>query len=66
MADQSLQAPAHDVHVALPPLPRDPPPPPGYEDPLTASPVLDDPAVAVREAVDGPLPEAPDRSAGDA
>lgn len=47
MSDTTLPPePDHD----LGPLPRDPPPPPGYRDPLEGSPVLDDLLAAPTEA----------------
>jgi hypothetical protein len=57
--------PSTAEHVP-PPLPRDPPPPPGYDDPLVASPVLDDLVSAdPGEADDEPPGPAPERDAED-
>ena len=43
----------------LGPLPRDPPPPPGYRDPLEGSPVLDDLRQGLTEGRGDPGTEAP-------
>lgn len=44
---ETAPTPLPDDHEAEPLL-RDPPPPPGYVDPVGTSPVLEDPAVVLR------------------